>query len=289
MSPKAREKTLDYYLSLPYKVEIIHDEDGWFAKVLDLPGCMTWANSYEELKPMIEDAKLGWIEDALEHGDPVPEPRNNKDFSGKVNLRMPKSLHRDLTRQAEDEGVSLNQLMVAYLARGLGRGSIAGQNAAHSQQRDEESAQEITSRDWPQVVRRTLEEYEELLQKEDLTPLASSRIVTNSTKLLTEFSDELTSISNRAVETSKKIIADTKKPRYSPRKLNELEKTFDSLTQTYHALRVDFGNLEEFASQAIEEYKARFGDEADEDAYSAVREAETILQRARTNVQQLEE
>jgi hypothetical protein len=71
--------------------------------------------------------------------------------------------------------------------------------------------------------------------------------------------------------------------------LNELEKTFDSLTQTYHALRVDFGKLEEFASQAIEEYKARFGDEADEDAYSAVREAETILQRARTNVQQLEE
>ena len=117
MSPKAREKTLNYYLSLPYKVEIIHDEDGWFAKVLDLPGCMTWANSYEELKPMIEDAKLGWIEDALEHGDPVPEPRNTKDFSGKVNLRLPKSLHRDLTRQAEDEGVSLNQLMVAYLAR----------------------------------------------------------------------------------------------------------------------------------------------------------------------------
>jgi hypothetical protein len=180
-------------------------------------------------------------------------------------------------------------LMVAYLARGLGRGSIAGQNAAPSQQRDEESAQEITSRDWPQEVRRTLEEYEELLQKEDLTPLASSRIVTDSTKLLTEFSDELTSISNRAVETSKKIIADTKKRRYSPRKLNELEKTFDSLTQTFHALRVDFGKLEEFASRAIEEYKARFGDEADEDAYNAVREAETILQRARTNIQQLEE
>src|SRR5918997_226893 len=120
MSPKAREKTLDYYLSLPYKVEIIHDEDGWFAKVLDLPGCMTWANSYEELKPMIEDAKRGWIEDALEHGDPVPEPRSTEDFSGKVNLRMPKSLHRDLARRAQEEDVSLNQLMVAALARSIG-------------------------------------------------------------------------------------------------------------------------------------------------------------------------
>lgn len=288
MSTEATGKTLDYYLGLAYKVEITHDEDGWFAKVPDLPGCMTWTASYEELWPMIEDAKLGWIGDALEHGDPVPEPRNNKGFSGKVNLRMPKSLHRDLARQAEDEGVSLNQLMVSHLARGAGSGPFAGQNAAPSRQRDEESAQEITSRDWPQEVRRALEEYEELLRKEDLTPLAGSRIVTDSTRLLTEFSDELRSISNRVVEIKDKLVADTKKRRYPPRKVNELEKTFASLAQTHRALSVDFRKLEEFASRAIQEYKTRFGDEENQGAYSAVREAEMILQRASTNAQQLE-
>lgn len=101
-------------------MEVKHDEDGWFAKVVELAGCMTWAGAFEELGPMIEDAKLGWIEDALEHGDTVPEPRGTEDFSGKVVSRMPKSLHRDLARKAKDEGVSLNQIMVANLARSIG-------------------------------------------------------------------------------------------------------------------------------------------------------------------------
>ncbi len=47
----------------------------------------------------------------------LPPPR---EYSGKVNLRMPKSLHQDLVRRAEQEGVSLNQLIVTALARSLG-------------------------------------------------------------------------------------------------------------------------------------------------------------------------
>lgn len=72
---------------------------------------------------MIEDAKRGWIEDALEHGDPVPEPKRSsaaEGFSGRFNLRVPKSRRRDLARKAEDEGVSLNQFVVATLARSVG-------------------------------------------------------------------------------------------------------------------------------------------------------------------------
>jgi predicted HicB family RNase H-like nuclease len=46
-----------------------------------------------------------------------------KAYSGKVNLRMPKSLHRDLARRAEEEGVSLNQFMVVALARAVGKES----------------------------------------------------------------------------------------------------------------------------------------------------------------------
>jgi antitoxin HicB len=116
-----KDKTLDYYMSLPYTVELKHDEDGYFAKVVELPGCMTWADTFDELGPMIDDAMAEWIEDAIEHGDPVPEPRDTAAFSGRVNLRMPKSLHRDLVREAEAEGVSLNQMMVSALARAVAR------------------------------------------------------------------------------------------------------------------------------------------------------------------------
>lgn len=120
---KAKNKTLDHYMSLPYTVEAKHDagsERSWFAKVVELPGCMTEAESFEALGAMIEDAKRGWIVDALEHGDPIPEPEEPLTYSGKVNLRMPKSLHRDLARRAEEENVSLNQLMVTALARSVG-------------------------------------------------------------------------------------------------------------------------------------------------------------------------
>lgn len=117
---EAKDKTLDYYMGLPYTVEMKHDEDGYFAKVVELPGCMTWADTFEELGFMIEDATRGWIEDALEHGDPIPEPRDTEDYSGKVLLRMPKSLHRDLVRWAEKDGVSLNQFITTSLARTVG-------------------------------------------------------------------------------------------------------------------------------------------------------------------------
>lgn len=41
-------------------------------------------------------------------------------YSGKVNLRMSRSLHRDLSEMAKREGVSLNQLATTILARGVG-------------------------------------------------------------------------------------------------------------------------------------------------------------------------
>lgn len=40
--------------------------------------------------------------------------------SGKVLIRMPPALHEQLVAQAEAQGVSLNQLVVALLAGGIG-------------------------------------------------------------------------------------------------------------------------------------------------------------------------
>lgn len=41
-------------------------------------------------------------------------------FSGKFNVRMPPTLHGQLSRTAAKEGVSLNQLVVTLLAGGVG-------------------------------------------------------------------------------------------------------------------------------------------------------------------------
>jgi len=67
-------RTLDYYLNLPYTIEIIPDDGAWFVQIKELPGCMTEVDEWEEIRPMIDDAKRLWIEAALAHGQPIPEP-----------------------------------------------------------------------------------------------------------------------------------------------------------------------------------------------------------------------
>lgn len=114
------EKTLSYYLSLPYRIEIIPCKEGGFvATVPDLPGCVTQADTEAKVLEMINDAKAAWIEDALADGDVIPEPSDA--FSGKFNIRVPKSLHRDLVKLAEKESVSLNQCVTYLLTLALGK------------------------------------------------------------------------------------------------------------------------------------------------------------------------
>ena len=72
-------RTLEYYLSLPYTVIVIPDveEGGYVAQIKELPGCITQADTWQELELMIRDAMRGWIEIALADGHPVPEPLDN--------------------------------------------------------------------------------------------------------------------------------------------------------------------------------------------------------------------
>jgi antitoxin HicB len=69
-------KTLEHYLSLPYTIEIIPDLDdgGYVARIRELPGCMTQAETWDELHLMIQEAKELWLEVAVDKGFHIPEP-----------------------------------------------------------------------------------------------------------------------------------------------------------------------------------------------------------------------
>ncbi|MBQ9377787.1 MAG: type II toxin-antitoxin system HicB family antitoxin [Schwartzia sp.] len=116
------KKDLAYYMALPYQ-EVIKaaKEGGYVGYVPDLKGCITQAETKAELVDMLEDAKKCWIEAALEDGLRIPEPLSDEDFSGRFNLRIPKSLHRSLAMSAKNEGVSLNQMAMCLIAGGLGK------------------------------------------------------------------------------------------------------------------------------------------------------------------------
>lgn len=69
-------KSLDYYMALPYPILLIPEEDGsWFAEIPLLPGCMTQGDSWADIFEMIQDARRAWLESALADGDPIPEPQ----------------------------------------------------------------------------------------------------------------------------------------------------------------------------------------------------------------------
>lgn len=70
------------YLDLPYTIELRKTPDeGWFVRVKELPGCMSQGETAEEALAMIQDAMRGWLEVVLEHGDPIPEPRPEEEYS----------------------------------------------------------------------------------------------------------------------------------------------------------------------------------------------------------------
>lgn len=119
-------RTLEEYLELPYTIAIVHDRDdegneGYVAEVKELPGCISQGETIEEAAAHVRDAMADWISVALQDGIEIPEPRDPAAFSGRLLLRIPRSLHADLARQAEEEGVSLNQHIATTLARATGR------------------------------------------------------------------------------------------------------------------------------------------------------------------------
>lgn len=112
-------KTLNEYMALPYKMEIVEDkeEGGFVVSFPDLPGCITCGETVESAVANAMDAKKAWLEAALEEGLTIHDPDSIEDYSGQFKLRIPKSLHRLLAEHSKKEGISMNQYCLYLLSR----------------------------------------------------------------------------------------------------------------------------------------------------------------------------
>ena len=112
-------KTVDEYMELPYRMEIVEDKDegGYVISFPELPGCITGGETIEVTIQNATDAKRTWLEAAVEAGLEVPEPGKLEDYSGQFKLRLPRSLHKSLAENSKREGVSMNQYCVYLLSR----------------------------------------------------------------------------------------------------------------------------------------------------------------------------
>ncbi len=112
-------KTLNDYMNMHYRLEIIEDEDegGYVVSYPDLPGCITCGETIESALENAKDAKKAWLEAAMEEGISIQEPETLDDYSGQFKLRIPRSLHRSLAEHSKREGVSMNQYCVYLLSK----------------------------------------------------------------------------------------------------------------------------------------------------------------------------
>ena len=108
------------YMKLPYTrlVQEVNDESGhyFYGRILELDGCQSTGDTLEELYEGLNEAMEGYIEVKLENGLQLPVPEMTENYSGRFNVRLPKSLHQRLAIEADKEGVSLNQLVLYKLA-----------------------------------------------------------------------------------------------------------------------------------------------------------------------------
>ena len=86
------------------------------ARVRELPDLAEYADTAEEAYALAIDAIATTADVLTERGKSMPPPLEPvDDWSGRVTLRLPRSLHRLLSETADDEGCSLNQHIVNVL------------------------------------------------------------------------------------------------------------------------------------------------------------------------------
>jgi predicted RNase H-like HicB family nuclease len=118
-------KRAEKYLGEPYaRLLIPNERGGYTAEILEFPGCISEGRTADEAVQNLNDAAKSWVEASLEDGREIPSPASNYDHSGKVALRMPRSLHRQAAQMAERNSSSLNQYLVAAVAEQVGAGEL---------------------------------------------------------------------------------------------------------------------------------------------------------------------
>lgn len=114
---KNKDSRLEEYLRLPYTIKIIPEKaGGFFAKVEELPGCITQGEDITEVWENIQDAMFLWLETAIDEKTQIPEPDSLKKHSGKFLVRLPTYIHKRLVNDARSQGISLNQYVVVLLS-----------------------------------------------------------------------------------------------------------------------------------------------------------------------------
>ena len=109
-------RNLDQY---QFTVRPLSNEEGggYLVEYPDIPGCMSDGETIEEAIKNGRAALRDCMEVFRESGRKIPKPRIE---AAQWRQRLPKTLYSKLTKQAENDGVSINSLVTAIIAEAIG-------------------------------------------------------------------------------------------------------------------------------------------------------------------------
>ena len=98
-----------------YRIEWSEEDKTHVARCLEFPSLAAHGETIEGALKEIEIAVSASIKWMQEKGEQIPEPLGMKKFKGHITLRVPPEVHRNLAIRSAEEGVSINQFVLARL------------------------------------------------------------------------------------------------------------------------------------------------------------------------------
>jgi antitoxin HicB len=107
----------------PFEIRPLTEQEGggFLISYSDFSECISDGETVEEALKNGKDALKATIAALKAKGMPVPAANSGGVASGKFVARVPKTVHAQLATRAKAEGVSLNALVLTFIAQGLGR------------------------------------------------------------------------------------------------------------------------------------------------------------------------
>ena len=118
LTKKQKEELSSLALKYSYRVNWSEEDQLFICGAAELPSLLCHGKTPEKA---LKESKI-LVADTLcemeSNGEEIPEPFSLKKFSGKFVVRITEALHRSLSLEAQEKGVSINKLVNSKLAAG---------------------------------------------------------------------------------------------------------------------------------------------------------------------------
>ena len=100
-----------------YRVTWSEEDQEYVGLCAEFPGLSWLASTQEKALEGIRGVVGEVVSDMEASNEPIPEPIATRHFSGKFLVRIPPELHRKLSLEAAEAGISLNRLASTKLGQ----------------------------------------------------------------------------------------------------------------------------------------------------------------------------